>query len=473
MSSITRPRWIIFLSDNYRYIVIVITISLFFLIISIHPQHGLTTQGIKAIGILFICVVFWVTNVIPLVITSILAVILFPLLGVLESAKSYSLFGNQAVFFILGAFIIASSLMRSGISTRLALIAINRFGKSPRSLLLSVLLFPAFLSFWMSEHAVAAMMYPIVAEIAEGLKLEPIESNYGKSLFLAMAWGCIIGGIATFLGGARAPLAIGILKETTGESIGFLKWAFASIPTVVVMLSVAFITLNKFFPSEIEDIEPVIGVLKQRVSSLGAISTKEKYISVLMVTTIFFWVFMGNRLGLANIALAAVVLLFIFNLAKWKDVEEDVNWGVILMYGGAISLGFGLESTGAASWLSKHTLRNFINSPVTLISVLAILAIFLTEAISNSAVVALLMPVSIALARDFSIDPKVVTLALTIPSGLAFILPMGTPATAIAFSSGFVRVSDTLKCGIIINITAWIIFCMFAIFYWPLLGFNL
>jgi len=196
--------------NNYRLIILSIAIFLFGFIVYLPNPEGLTTNGKKALAIFVLCVIFWVSQIIPLMITSLLAIILFPLLGILPAEKTYSLFGNQAVFFILGAFILASAVTRTGLSNRIALIFLKWFGHSPKILLLGVVVLSAFSSFWMSEHAVAAIMFPIITAISLSLELKPEESNYGKSLFLGMAWGCVIGGVATFLGGARAPLAVGM-----------------------------------------------------------------------------------------------------------------------------------------------------------------------------------------------------------------------------------------------------------------------
>ena len=205
---------------------------------------------------------------------------------------------------------------------------------------------------------------------------------------------------------------------------------------------------------------------------MGRITQREKSIGILMIITILVWVFFGKEFGLANIAIASVVLAFVFKLLDWREVEEDVNWGIFLMYGGAICLGFAMQITGASHWLAEKLLGNFVQSPWGLILSLSLVGLFLTEAISNTAVVALMMPLALGLAGDFNIDPRIITLALTIPSGLAFQLPMGTPATALAVSSGFVGIKDTLLSGIIMNIFAWLVFIASIYFYWPIIGFN-
>lgn len=448
-------------------------VLIYLLVVSLPAPEGIEPKTLKAVAIFAVCILFYVTNVIPLMITSLFAVILFPLAGVLDSKTTFALFGNQVVFFILGAFILASPFMRSGLSRRIALAVLQRFGGSPRKLLLGVLLFPAFLSFWMSEHAVAAMMFPIVMEICECLGLSPHTSRFGKTLFLAMAAGCIIGGITTFLGGARAPLAVGILKETTGLVVDFLPWALAALPTTIALLIIAYHLFLWMYPPEIKNVEHVQDMLAQRRRELGPLSVREISVGVLMLATIFSWMIYGKQFGLANIAIIAVVLAFVFKLADWREVEQDVNWGIFLMYGGAICLGFAMEQTGGAEWLARHTLGAFVNSPTLLIAAISLLSITFTELISNAAVVALLMPVALSMGRDLGIDPRIMTMVVAIPCGLAFMFPMGTPATAIAFSSRFLTTGDTARTGLVLIFIGWLIFNLSIHFIWPVLGFAI
>lgn len=468
-----RPLWIILLSKSYRPVFFILIALLFWGILSLPTPEGLSPEGHKAIAVFFICVTLWVTSLVPLSITSLLAIILIPFLGIMESKKAYSLFGNEAVFFILGAFILAAALMKSGLSTRFALAVLSRFGRTPKKLLLAVYIFPAFLSFWMSEHAVAAMMFPIVVEITKVLELRPLRSSYGKALFVAMAWGCIIGGVATLLGGARNPLAIGILKETTGDSIGFFEWMAAVVPAVIVMLTVGYFMLMRFFKIDLKNVSQVEEALVSKKIEMGKITWNERLIGLIMFLTILIWMFFGKALGLANIALASVVVLFALDLIKWKDVEEYVNWGVILMYGGAITLGHALDKSGAAAWTANSTIMQWASSPFAVIALFSFLSIALTEFMSNAAVIAILMPVALSIANQLGIDSKVMTLAIAVPSGLAFMLPMGTPANAIAYSSGFIRMRDMVIPGLVLGITAWLVFILVGVFYWPLLGLKI
>ena len=468
-----RPLWIILISKSYRPLFFIVIALAFWGILSLPTPAGLSLEGHKAIAVFFICVTLWVTSLVPLAITSLLAIILIPFMGIMDSKKAYSLFGNEAVFFILGAFILAAALMKSGLSRRLALAVLSRFGRTPKRLLTAVYLFPAFLSFWMSEHAVAAMMFPIVVEITKVLDLRPLRSSYGKALFVAMAWGCIIGGVATFLGGARNPLAVGMLLETTGQTIGFFEWMVAVVPAVIIMLCVGYLMLFRFFKIDLKSVSQVEEALVHKKIEMGKITWNELSIGFIMFLTVMVWMFFGKKLGLANIALASVVALFAFDLIKWKDVEEYVNWGVIMMYGGAITLGYALDKSGAAAWTANSTIMQWASSPFAVIALFSFLSIALTEFVSNAAVIAILMPVALSIAGQTGIDPKVMTFAIAVPSGLAFMLPMGTPANAIAYSSGFIRMRDMVVPGLLMGITAWLVFIMVGVFYWPMLGLKI
>jgi len=469
----TRPLWRIIVGRTYRPVVLAVGLAAFVALRAMPPLAGLSPAGQNALAIFALCLVYWVTNVLPLMVTSLLAMVLLPTTGVLSAKDTYALFGNEAVFFILGAFILAASLMKCGLSTRIAIAVLRRFGHTPRTLLLSLFLMNAFMAFFMSEHAVAAMTFPITVEIARVLKLRRQESNYGRALFLAMAWGTQIGGIATLLGGGRAPLALGMLRETTGQTYTFAQWTLTAWPIVAVLLVAGWQVIVRFFPIDIASVRDADAIIEEKAIRLGRPSTKERSIGFVMLATLAAWILGGEDFGLATIALAAVVVLFLFDLLAWRDIEQYVNWGVLLMYGGAIALGSALNRSGAAGWIASLTVSRWASSPIAVIALISAFGIVLTEAMSHSAVVALLMPVALGIATQFGIDPRVMAPAVALPSGLAFTLPVGTPGNAIAYSSGYLRLRDMLVPGSIMVVIAWATFNLVAIYYWPLIGVTL
>jgi sodium-dependent dicarboxylate transporter 2/3/5 len=469
----TRPLWRILAERTYRPAILLAGLVAFLSVLTMPRPEGLSAAGQSALAVFVVCVLFWVTNVLPLMVTSLLAMVALPTTGVLPAKEAYSLFGNEAVFFILGAFILAAALMKCGLSTRMAVSVLRRFGHTPRTLLLSMFLMNAFMSFFMSEHAVAAMTFPITLEIAAVLRLHPYRSNYARALFLSLAWGTSIGGVATLLGGGRAPLAIGMLRETTGDTFSFLAWSVMAAPLVVILLVVGWVIINFFFPIDIVSVRDADAIIEEKSLRMGRLSLREKMVGTIMLATLTAWIIGGEEFGLASIALGAVVVIFLIGIFDWHDLEKNVNWGVLLMYGGAISLGAALNRSGAAAWMATTLVSGWATSPITILAMLAAVSIVLTEAMSNSAVVALLLPVAFGIAQSFGIDPRAMAPAIALTAGLGFTMPVGTPANAIAYSSGYLRMRDMVVPGVLLSIASWASFMLVALYWWPLLGLAL
>jgi len=406
----------------------------------------------QAVAIFGVAVSLWVTNVIPPPATGLLVITLIPLVGVMERKEAFALFGNTAVFFILGVFLLAAAMIRTGLSGRLTLLFLQRFDKTPTRLVTGIIVSAAFLSLWMPEHAVAAMMFPIVLEITQALQLKKGNSDFGKMLFFGLAWGATIGGIGTFLGGARAPLALSLMQEHSPEqTISFLRWMTASMPIVVVMVVVAIGVIRWRLKPEVDDIRQATQMLDRRVRSLGPMSAKEKRLAGLGLLTIVTWITLGHEVGLGVVATMSAVMLFFLRIVTWREVEEYVNWGVIMMYGGAIALGSALDKTGAMEWVASQVIPPGA-PPFALMVVMVVGAFALTESISNSAAVAILLPIGYAICDDQGLSIEVMTLAVTIPAGLAFMLPISSPCNALSYSSGYYSMREAVSIGIYMSV---------------------
>ncbi len=445
-------------------------LALSILLAIMRTPAGLTVEGQRALAIFVFAITMWITRALPLPVTGISVFVLLALFKVLPVKTVFSLFGSDAVFFILGAFILAAAMMKTQLSTRASLHFIRRFGKNPNALFTGVFLASAFFAFWMPEHAVAALMLPVILEIAGALHLTPQKEQYGKILFLAIAWGAIIGGVATFLGGARNPLAVGMLIENYNMSISFSQWMLAVVPIVVILLAVAWLLMKLAFRIDIKDVSGAKQMLVERIRKMGPMGKTEKGAAIIVIATILAWITLSHQLGLAIISLLGALLLFICRIVTWKDIENYINWGIILMYGGAIALGSALQMTGAASWLAHSVIGDRIFSPYLFIMAISLVSIILTEGMSNVATVACVLPVAFSIGHGFGVNPIIITIAVAVPSGLAFNLPISTPANAIAYSSGYYRIKDALKIGIILNIVSLLIFNLMVRFYWPLIG---
>jgi len=467
----TRPIAVVLLSRSIRPLILVGGAIVFLLLMRAQPPPGLGQDAEAALAVFALAVIYWITGALPLMVTSLLVIVLLPLAGVLPARKAYALFGNEAIFFVLAAFMLAAAVNHRGLGRRVALNIFRRFGRTPKSLVASIFMLSSLMSFVVPEHAVAAMVFPIVFDMVRTMELKPGQSRYATAMFLAMAWGTNTGGIATLLGGARAPLALAILSESTGQRISFTMWSAATLPLVAWLMVAGYIILSYFFPADVDSIDRSIGELSEHAARLGRITFDERMVAAILGVTVIAWLVGSQALGYASIAILAVVALFAFNLLSWREVEEYVNWGIILMYGGAIAVGSALQKTGAAGYLASSTLGR-MKSQTLMIAILGLTAELLGEALSHSAVVAALLPVGLGLAKRFAIDARAITLTVAIPAGLTFILPVGTPANALAYSSGYLRTRDLVLPGALMILSAWIGLNLMIHFYWPLIGFN-
>lgn len=450
-----------------------IGIILFIILLVTPTMAGLTPPGQRALAVFILILTFWVSHVLPLSVTSILGIALLPLLNVMSIEHTFSLFGSKAIFFILGALILASGLYQTGLGSRLAFKIISFSGSSPLKLLYGIMFTAAFLSLIMPEHAVAALLFPIVLEIAVSLDLKPLESSYGKLLFLTMAWGTVIGGITTYLGGARNLLAVGLLEKHYGISIGFFEWIKYSWPLPFLLLIVFAVIITKFADIDIKNTSGSLKKLKAKSEAMGDLSASEKKLIIILAVVIISWLFFSNLINIAVTALLGGVLIVAFKVITWEEVEGYVNWGVILMYGGAIVIASSLVETGVTNWMAARFFSQLNIAPFIFILLLGIFTSVLTEGVSNVASVAVILPLAFSAAEAYSLNPILLTLSVALSGGLAFLLPMGTPPNAIAFSSGYYEIKDALKWGLMLKIIGWLIYILVARFYWPLIDLEI
>lgn len=474
-----RPLPIVLASRVGRWVAFAALAALLWAICTAPTPAGLTPEGQRVLGVFVVCVVLWVTHLLPLMITGLLAMGLMPLLGVVDAREAFAGLSSPAVLFILGAFILAGATVQSRLSMRVALGLLNAVGGTPYRLAFGLMTGAMLLSLVMPAHAVAAMLFPIALQIVHALKLRHDSSPYARLLFLSLAWGAVIGGVGSLLGGARTPLAIAVLYDYTAANgpvileISFLEWMIAAMPMVLVMLGCLAVVLRVFFPSEITSVAAAHEALRAELQRHGRWTLREYGVGFVLVSTIGCWILLGRRFGIAPIAVASVVTLFVLRLVTWDAVKDYVNWGIILMYGGAISLGNVMASTGAAEWVARQALGTGRVGPVALIAGLALLSKVLTEGISNTAVVALLLPLALTLGDQAGIPLEIIVFAVAVPAGLAFCLPMGTPATAIALASGYLRVRHIFIPGLVLSVISFFLFMAAVVWYFPLLGLEL
>ncbi|HEU0299200.1 MAG TPA: DASS family sodium-coupled anion symporter, partial [Longimicrobium sp.] len=431
---------------------------------------GLPREAQAAAAVFVACTTLWITDLIPIGVTGLLAVALLALGGAMEPAEAYAAFGNSAVFFIIGVFILAAATIHSGLSKRLTLFFLRRFERSSFSLAAGLMMTAAFMTMWMPAQATAAMLFPIALELSAAMGLRPRESTYGKALFLSLAWGAMVGSNASFLGRTRAPLALGLLQRGYGETITFVDWFIASLPVVAAGLVVGLLVLRVAFRPEPVDLAAARRSIHQSVAELGSIGRQQLIVSVVVGATVLAWVTLSTRLDLAAVALAAAGALFLLRVLRWKDLDGYVHWGIVLMYGGAIALGEALESTGAATWLVGGLMEGVRVSPWTAVAGLALLTVVLTALMSNAAAVAVTLPLGFSLAGTLGLSPVTIVLTCSLAAGLDFTFPFSSAPNTIAYSSGYLGMGDVVRAGAVMTVLQIVLLLVVAWLYWPLIG---
>jgi sodium-dependent dicarboxylate transporter 2/3/5 len=459
----------VFFPKKSSYFFMVLAFFMVFLAYVLPTPEGLTREGQLMIGILIMAAILWISEPMPLAVTSLLIMILQPLLGVMPAADVFASFGNKAVFFLIGAFILAAAIEKHGLHRRIALRFLRFFENRPRLFSLGIMTACAFLAFVMPEHGVAALFLPIIASILIATKVVPRQSNFGKISMLSIAYGCSIGSLGTLVGGARNPLAIGILANLNPPiNVTFFEWCLYSMPIVFIALPLVWLVLNFTFPIELKDISDAKKEINRQVNAEGKMRLHEGIVLVILLLTIFLWIVFSSHqyFGLAAISILSGVLLFFSGCISWSDVEERVPWGIILLYGGAITLGVGIQTTGAGAWLADLIFNVVGDNLYVVILMMIVFSILLTEIMSNVGAVAILLPIGIAVAEKTGFSPLLSSMIIALCGGLAFMLVISTPGNAIMYSSGYFSTRDMFRAGVVSSIICiLIVFCV-VVFYW-------
>lgn len=460
----------------------------FFLILFFFNPDGLSTQAKAILASTSWVAIWWITEAIPIAVTALLPIVLFPLSGGLDLGTTTASFGHKYIFLYMGGFIIAIAIEKWNLHRRIALNIINFIGSDIKKIILGFMVATAFLSMWISNTATSVMMLPIGIAIITQLKDNPNtvenETNIlGKALMLAIAYSASIGGLATLIGTPPNLVLAGVVLDTYGYEITFLQWFMFGFPIAVVLLFIcwkylttyAFDFKQKEFPGGKEEI-------RRLLKTLGKISYEEKMVALVFGTTAFFWITRSllfdtliPKLDDTIIAIIFAIVLFLIpsknkkkTLMTWEDAVK-LPWGIILLFGGGMAIASGFESSGLAVWLGNQ-MTTFAGLTTILLILLLIAAVnFLTEITSNLATTAMLLPVLAPMAVSVDIHPFVLMVGAAVAASCAFMLPVATPPNAVVFGSGYLRIPDMVSKGFVMNIISIIILTLFVYFLLPVL----
>ncbi len=421
---------------------------------------GLTYDGKMMIGVLFFAAFLFITEALPIGVSGLLVMVIPPVLGVFDAREVFGFFGNEAIFLLIGAFILAAGFQKSGLHRRVAVRFLRHFGTSPRLYVLGVLLLGSLLSLIMSEHGVVVLLLPIVAYTLTHMGGG---ENLRKAGMIALAYGCSIGSVGTLLGCARNPYTIAFLHETAGISVSFSEWAVMALPVVFAMIPVVWLSLTTVLPPERVRVETPR-------EDFGPLDSMEMRAAVIIATTVLMLLFTRD-LGVAVVVLIGAVAMFVAGVLEWKDAERAIPWGVVLLYGGAITIGKGMYLTGASVWLATRLLAITGENPQVVLLFLIIITMLLTEAMSNTAAVAVMLPVGAGLAQVVTgLNVLVTSVAIALAGGFAFMLVIGTPGNLITYSTGYFTQKDLIRSGIVANLWGMTVIFIVANTLWKALG---
>lgn len=462
---------------------------LVFLCILLLPTTILSTNADAVIAIALWMVIWWITEAVSISVTALLPLILFPILKIMPLNTVGANYGNKIIFLFFGGFILALALEKVNLHKRIALNIIKITGTTPNKVVLGFIIATATLSMWISNTASTVVMLPIAVSVIKLLVNDKdgftkSDKNFALSVMLGIAFSANAGGIATIIGTPPNSVLIGLLEEQYNIEISFLKWMIIGLPFSIVLLTVIYFVLVKWmFPNKQPEFPASKDVINSELKKLGPTSKKEKMVLVIFAITVFLWIFrtlinsVFPSVGLSDtvISMIAAVSLFAvpYNLKKgdfilkWKDTEK-LAWGILVLFGGGLALANGMATTGIVTTVTEAISNSNINIFFT-VSLLILLMLFMTELMSNVALITVLAPIVAGIAIGLNIPMLHILIPVTMASSCAFMLPMATPPNAIVFASGYIKVKQMARVGIILNLIAVALLILLFQFVLPIL----
>lgn len=452
-------------------------------------------EAAKMLAIAGLMITWWITEALPMAVTALIPLILFPLLqinGLEETAAPYA---NPVIFLFMGGFMLGLAIEKWNLHKRIALNIVRLTGTSGNKIVLGFILATGLLSMWLSNTATTMMMFPIALSVIhvmkENHKGEGNVSNFSLTIMLAIAYAANIGGIATIIGTPPNVAYVGYIQKKYNYDIDFVNWMMICTPlSILLLVSLYWVMVKWLFPNRIKSDLATKQLIRNEISQLGPLSVSEKRVLIIFIGTAFLWIFrevINNSQSLFKlddtiIAVICAVALFICpsgnkdedgrGLLEWEDTSK-MAWGILLLFGGGISLANGLEKVGLMQQLGQW-LAQFSGNGFVLVLVITVISIFISEVMSNVAQVIVFAPVVSSLADALHMNPLLLGIPMALAASCAGMLPMGTPPNAIVFGSGHIKFRQMTKAGFVMNIISVILIVLFCWFLLPLLeGFHI
>jgi solute carrier family 13 (sodium-dependent dicarboxylate transporter), member 2/3/5 len=461
----------------------IITLMLGFSLMTLPTPAGLSHEGQIVLIMSFMATIMFITEPVPLPSVALMIVVGQVVLLGLDSNKVAASLMTDSVLFIMGSLMLAVAVVKQRLDKRIALAIVRVTGTSVFWISMGITTVCGVLASFIGEHTVAAMMLPVGVTLIsltsqDGAKVK----NLAAVLLLSISYGCAIAGIGTPSGGARNAIMIGYWKdffydptnpETRRYLMDYLTWMKYAYPMFLLQLPIVTALLFWTFKPEQKDLSRAIARLRTQVEMDGPLNAQGWSSIALFIATIIGWIAFSEQLGLGIVAIGGAIAFLVAGLVRWEDINSGVNWGVVLLYAAAISLGLEMKETGAAEWLA----RSFISALTPLglgegsglALAVALLTTFVTNTMTAGAAVAVLGPVVLKAASVSGADPLNIGFVTAISSAFAYITAAAHPAFTIIYASGYLKATDFIRSGWRMTIVSLILIMLMSLFYWPLL----
>lgn len=449
------------------------------------PQpDGLSREGLIVLTMSVVVIILFVTEPVPLPTVALLIIVgQILLLGVDSNTVAKSLM-TDSVLFIMGSLMLAVAVVKQKLDIRIAWLIVRVTGTKTTRICFGISVVSGVLASFVGEHTVAAMMLPVGITLISLTSDDPKEvRRLAAVLLFSISYGCSIAGIGTPSGGARNAIMIGYWKEfffdpTNPETrkflIDYITWIAYAYPVFLIQLPFVTLILNWTFKPEYQHLSRSVARLRQQIVNQGPMKPSDWLAIAIFALILVGWIFLSGEIGLGTVAIMGAAIFLIVGLVRWEEINSGVNWGVVLLYAAAISLGLQMKDTGAAQWVAEsflHLLKPLgAEEGIGLWAAVSALTTLVTNTMSNGAAVAVLGPIVLKMAIVAGENPLILGFITAISSAFAYLTVVGTPACTIVYASGYLKTTDFLVVGWRMVVMSTIIMILAATFYWPLLG---
>ena len=461
------------LSMNKKRIIVLTAVTLLSILAYTQTSTYLDPAQRSALVVLIVASGLWTTEAVPLAATGLLIPLLQAFFGIQSFGAALAPFFSTTIMLLLGGFMLAVAVEKYDLDEYFAFLILSKVKTGTKGVVLAIMFATGFLSMWISNSASAALLIAMALKITEKTKDE--SGNFSKIMVLAIAYSATAGGLATLVGTTTCAMAAASLSDLVGYNISFLGWMAFGLPIAVVQILIIWVVLFMIFPTDVKEIPPI-----ERPTS--ELSRNQKMTLGIFVFAVFGWLtgrlpepvanvigWSGHGYSSSIIACMVLVLLYFLDVIEETDIKNG-KWGSLLLIGGGLSLGKALEVTGLVNVISDM-LMNLTSGGSGLIAIIIVVVAGLGISIiaSNTASAGIFLPIAIGLGQKIGFSPVILAVAVGISTSLDFMLPVGTPPNAIAYSTGKVSMAEMIKAGILLDIAGAVITILLAYFLWPLL----